>query len=297
MRKTEPTFPFDLDNQTAYRDWRARKLDGYPASAEALVVEVDNPLALNDAECAALLGVLRKTNMVLYAARTHVDDATLSLLLGEQFGLTHLDHNYLAENSGLSAITVSESGDKPQFIPYTAKALKWHTDGYYNSGSELIRAFVLHCVNDAAEGGDNALLDPEILYILLRDENPAYVRAMQQPDMMCIPARLDEEGIAREEASGPVFRLDPQSGALHTRYSARKRNIRWKEDALSKEALACLESLLAADLPYIFRAHLRPGMGLLCNNVLHERSAFHDDPAHGKRLLYRARFFDRIRGT
>jgi len=37
-------------------------------------------------------------------------------------------------------------------------------------------------------------------------------------------------------------------------------------------------------------------MGVICNNVLHTRSAFRDDPAH-PRLLYRARYYDRIRGT
>jgi hypothetical protein len=34
-------------------------------------------------------------------------------------------------------------------------------------------------------------------------------------------------------------------------------------------------------------------MGLVANNVLHDRSAFVDDPAH-PRLLYRARYLDRV---
>jgi hypothetical protein len=34
----------------------------------------------------------------------------------------------------------------------------------------------------------------------------------------------------------------------------------------------------------------------VCNNVLHERSAFEDDPAR-PRLLYRARYVERIAGT
>jgi len=38
---------------------------------------------------------------------------------------------------------------------------------------------------------------------------------------------------------------------------------------------------------------LQPGMGLLCNNVLHDRSGFTDDPAR-PRLIYRARYHDRI---
>jgi hypothetical protein len=34
-------------------------------------------------------------------------------------------------------------------------------------------------------------------------------------------------------------------------------------------------------------------MGLVCNNVLHDRAAFSDSDTQ-KRLLYRARYYDRI---
>ena len=44
------------------------------------------------------------------------------------------------------------------------------------------------------------------------------------------------------------------------------------------------------------RTRLEAGMGLVCNNVLHERSAF-EDSAAGPRLLLRARFTERIAGT
>jgi len=37
-------------------------------------------------------------------------------------------------------------------------------------------------------------------------------------------------------------------------------------------------------------------MGLLCNNVLHDRAGFSDDAGH-PRLLYRARYYDRIAGS
>jgi hypothetical protein len=38
---------------------------------------------------------------------------------------------------------------------------------------------------------------------------------------------------------------------------------------------------------------MQPGMGIVCNNVLHERSGFVDDPLR-PRLLYRARYYDRV---
>ena len=51
-----------------------------------------------------------------------------------------------------------------------------------------------------------------------------------------------------------------------------------------------------ADSPHIHRLTLAPGMGILCNNVLHDRTGFVDDPAR-PRLLYRARYHERIAGT
>jgi hypothetical protein len=77
------------------------------------------------------------------------------------------------------------------------------------------------------------------------------------------------------------------------RYTARTRSIEWKQDEVSRAAVAYLEQILASDSPYIYSARLESGMGLLCNNVLHDRSGFNDNP-DSPRLLYRARYYDRI---
>ena len=46
------------------------------------------------------------------------------------------------------------------------------------------------------------------------------------------------------------------------------------------------------------RYRLQPGEGLISNNALHCRSGFRDDPATGRtRLVYRARYYDRIADT
>ena len=60
--------PFGLDDERAWRDWRARKLAGYPASAADLVVEVTDPRALTRSEHAALAARCRAANMVIYAS-------------------------------------------------------------------------------------------------------------------------------------------------------------------------------------------------------------------------------------
>jgi alpha-ketoglutarate-dependent taurine dioxygenase len=80
------------------------------------------------------------------------------------------------------------------------------------------------------------------------------------------------------------------------RYSARTRNIAWKQDASTQAAAEFLLNLFRQDSPFIFRHRLKSGEGVLSNNVLHCRTAFEDSEDAGhKRLLYRARYFDRAR--
>ncbi|HQT25450.1 MAG TPA: TauD/TfdA family dioxygenase, partial [Burkholderiales bacterium] len=164
------------------------------------------------------------------------------------------------------------------------------TDGYYNPPERKIRAMLLHCAQSAAAGGENRLMDHEMLYCLLRDQNPGYIDALSMPDAMKIPERADETGVARKEETGPVFSFDSE-GHLHMRYTARTRSIEWKQDALTLAAVAALESILFFPSPYIFRTRLESGMGLICNNVLHDRSGFEGEG----RLLFRARYYDRIK--
>ncbi|HEY6095250.1 MAG TPA: TauD/TfdA family dioxygenase [Gallionellaceae bacterium] len=287
--------PFDLHDEASYQAWRKQKLAQAPASARDLIVEIDDPRQLTAAEHAALLDRIRRCNMVIYASRRVEADKDIARKIGQQFGLDHLNANWLAGEDGISQIEVKSGEPAKGFIPYTNKPIKWHTDGYYNPPAEQIRGMVLHCVRSAGEGGVNRLMDHEMLYLLLRDLNPEHIRALSAPDAMTIPARTDEEGVARAEQTGPVFSVDP-AGHLHMRYTARTRSIEWKKDAATQAAVAALEQVLASDSPYIYSAQLQPGMGLLCNNVLHDRSGFVDDAA-SPRLLYRARYFDRIAAT
>lgn len=291
-----PDSPFHPDNDAAYRAWRKAKLRDYPQRAEELVVEVANPKALTAAEHAALLARCRKANMAIYAGPDLGEDKNVPRLMGRQFSLERLDANLMSDEDEISTLTVAESGEKKgEFIPYTDRPIRWHTDGYYNRPDRQILGMMLHCVAPAHEGGANALLDHEILYLVLRDENPDHIRALMQEDAMSIPARMDESGIARAEETGPVFSTLP-GGQLHMRYTARTRSIAWKQDAATQAAIAAIEKLLNQDLPWKFQHRMEAGMGLLCNNVLHDRTGFVDSPEH-KRIMYRARYYDRIGQT
>jgi alpha-ketoglutarate-dependent taurine dioxygenase len=287
--------PFDLDNQAGYLAWREWKLDHAPRSPDELIVGIADPSHISPAEHAALLACCRIANMVIYRSREMAADKGIVHRIGHQFNLENLDANWLAGEDGISEIAVGADSQRRAFIPYSNRPIKWHTDGYYNPADRRIRAMLLHCVSAAAEGGENRLMDHEIAYILLRDEDPDFIRALSAPDAMTIPERTDEDGVARAAQTGPVFSTDT-TGNLHMRYTARTRSIEWKQDHATLAAVACLERILSSDSPYIYRTLLRPGMGLLCNNVLHDRSAFIDAEEH-PRLLFRARYFDRIEGS
>ena len=294
LAATKVQNPFDLDNADAYLNWRDQKLARAITDTGKLIVEIKDLRALTKAEHAALLERCRRSNMVIYA--THIEHADEEMVrqFGLRFGLDSLDANWLAGEQGISRVTVSnEDGLRQAYIPYTDRAIKWHTDGYYNPPERQVRSFVLHCVHSAGQGGGNRLLDHEIAYLMLRDSDVEFVRALSAPDAMTIPERADEQGVARAAQTGPVFSVDPATSALHMRYTARTRSIEWKQDAITLAAVAALEKLLASDLPHIHHTRLEPGMGLLCNNVLHDRSVFSDDP-DSPRLLYRARYHERI---
>lgn len=288
--------PFDLADETAYRAWRDAKLAAYPRRIDELIVPVADPRALTAQEKRALEDCVTRANMVFYSApHLPAADKTLPKKLGEQLGLFRLEGNYLADEDGLSSITPNEDEThvRGDYIPYTHKPINWHTDGYYNAPDKRILGMSLHCAQDAEEGGENALLDHEIAYIQLRDLNPGYIAALMQPDAMTIPPRMDENQISRPEQSGPVFSVDTEAGFLHMRYTARTRSIAWRADDLTQAAVKALAEILA-DSEYRLTARLTPGMGLICNNILHTRSAFSDSPGK-RRLLYRGRYYDRLR--
>jgi Taurine catabolism dioxygenase TauD, TfdA family len=285
--------PFDLDDEPAYRAWREDKLCALSARSE--VLELGNPRSLTSAERGALLERCARTNMAVYKSSFKDEDKSIPRLIALQLGLARLDPNYLAGDDGISSITPG-AGTRGEFIPYTDRAIGWHTDGYYNPPSRRIRAMTLHCVRDAPEGGESALLDHEIAYILLRDEDPGHVRALSAPDVLTIPPRLEGGAVARPAESGPVFSTDPIDRRLHMRYTARGVNIAWKQDRATREALAALGRVLRDGSPWILRLRLEPGMGIVCNNVLHARGAFRDAPGR-RRLLYRVRAYDRIAET
>ena len=260
---------------------------------------IARPHALTGAERDALLRACRRANFAVYRIHPGRPPGIAELrAFGEQLGLVHFDRHLWAPEAGIAVLRRESEGARAGYIPYTDRPLRWHTDGYYNSTDTAVRAVLMHCVAPAAEGGANWLLDPEMVYIALRDAAPEYVEALMQPDVMTIPANTREPGAPRAAVSGPVFSVSPADGSLHMRYTARTRSIRWQDDPLTREAVAFLETILKPRVSFAFRVRLQAGEGIVCNNVLHNREGFNDDPASARqRILWRARYRERIAGT
>jgi len=289
------TSPFNLEDAAAYQEWRHQKLQQRP-DIDDLLVAVENPFKLSVEEKSRIKDVCRRCNAAIYKVSNNhpFTDKELVQQLGLQCGLSHLDDNLRSDEDDITSLTVTEQMGN-QYIPYTNRPLSWHTDGYYNLPEYQVRGFVLHCAQPAAEGGENSLIDHELVYIHLRDENPAYIRALMHPDAMTIPANVDQGAEIRGACSGPVFSTDALTGSLHMRYSARKRNIEWRDDELTREAASQISRILDIDeLAYTYR--LKAGEGVICNNILHKRSGFNDSEDE-KRLMFRARYYDRIADT
>ena len=295
--------PFEFDDNIAYGAWREEKLSAYPRDIDALRVPVADLRRPSAVENDAIVNCCRRANMAIYVtdpcSESAAGDKSMRLALtdfGHAFGLKSMESHRSAEDDGIVAIEVTSAESKRGFIPYTTKALSWHTDGYYNPPDDPIRAMLLHCVRPAREGGVNALLDPEIIYIRLRDKDPALVAAMMHPEAMTIPESVEEDGGVRPVSIGPVILID-ETGRLTMRYTARTRNIHWRDDADTRAAVALINRLLThEEEELIIKYKMAAGEGLLCNNVLHTRSAFEDDD-QATRLLYRVRYRERIAQT
>jgi len=295
--------PFTLygvnSEDTAYKSWRSKKLLNTPNYLQhdlnMLFINIEDASSPTNLELQKITDACRNNSFCLYRINTKSSDNKKNIhSLAKHLDLSRLDNNICSDEDSLTSITNTPHKGQHEYIPYSTKRLSWHTDGYYNTPDRNINSMLLHCAQPAKDGGESLLMDHEIAYLLLRDENPAYIEALMQPDVMTIPANISEGKVIRDAQTGPVFSIN-NAGQLHMRYSARKRNIEWKQTDHTLEAIAFLEELLESDSKYIIKYSLKAGEGLICRNILHRRTAFVDfDEKSKKRLLYRGRYFDEL---
>jgi hypothetical protein len=282
-----------LDNSDEYQYWRDEKLANTTTELADCIVEIQNPSKLTSAEKNKVKNLCQHSNFALFQIDPTEQYENSVIDINAQFGLKDFDTHLFVKTGGLAHITQSDKKDQGEFIPYTDKNLGWHTDGYYNAIEQRIRAFSLFCVRPALKGGTSEWVDPQMIYLLLREDNPDVVKALIHPEAMSIPEHRVDGEVRRATSVGPVFFIDEKTQALYMRYTQRKKNIEFLDSLEIKQAVAYLDTLLNTTTDYHFKHLMQTGQGLLCNNVLHRRNAFTDDKDN-PRLLLRGRYFNRI---
>lgn len=293
-------FPWqDFSAGEAFRKWRDGKIRTVKRLAELLPVAMDSLLDCSPAALSEIRSRCSAGNYALYEVARREDDldadcaalASFSRTLG--FAVPE-DHRSAGE-WGVVALRTSEAPSKKGYIPYTSRPLNWHTDGYYNPEETPVKAFILHCHQQAASGGGNQIADAEVAYLRMREENPEFVRALMHPEAMTIPENREEDGKVRPVSVGPVFFADEATGRLQMRYTARTRSIEWRDDPVTREATEWFRGWLQSDDPLIRNLQMKPGQGMICNNVLHNRTGFEDGTGEeGARVILRIRFHERL---
>ncbi len=297
-----PIFSIDsiwnLSSNKAYLKWRKEKLKWAQELYNAPLIEIKDLANPSKAEQNEIIDRCNKTNMAIYQTPNNKssDEVRSNIRnFAKIFNLQFAESHRSAGKEEIVAITPSNAPKQKAYIPYSKKPINWHTDGYYNAPDEQVKAMVLHCFKPAQDGGQSQLFDNEIAYIRLRDENPDFIKALMHKEAMSIPQNLEENGDLRPISIGPVFSID-KNNKLNMRYTARTRSIEWRDDKTTKQAVEFLQNLLTNGDPFLITATLKAGQGVLCNNSLHNRTGFDkQNQAKSDRLLFRVRFFNRVR--
>ncbi len=285
-----------LDFESDYEAWRKERFAAWPSNDELEFVAIKDPGQLGEEEHLRLKQQCNRTNFALYRVANPeqvTKDSIRSLVA--RLGMKRLDQNLCADNDSVTTLKVMETTRAQGYIPYTNKALNWHTDGYYNELDQHIRSFSLHCVQNALSGGESLFINHELIYIKLVDQDPRLAAALMQPDVLTIPPNVEDGIEVRGPQTGPVFYRDRQTNCLHMRYTARTRSVHWKDAPLVTQSKLAIENLLANSTELVLKYTLQPGEGFICNNILHGRSAFtNGNMSDGERVMYRVRSYDRL---
>ena len=279
---------FNLNSAEDYKKWRDEKLAAYPKNIADLVVELGDMTALTAAEKGKVRELVERANMCVYTAGAAELSMDSLLALGRQLGVSDTDKARRHSNSD----ELTSSGILNSAIPFTTRHVRWHTDATYYGSDKTIQALFLLCKRPAVEGGSNKVLDHEILYILMRDKNPDALGVLMNKD--CFKYKNPKTGEIAENLGGKVFWTNTDGNLCH-RFSFRKMDMAWSEDADIQAARAVLESLIHNESEYVIEGRLESGLGLISNNVLHTREKLLDSEEDTqKRLLFRTRFYDRV---
>ena len=209
-----------MDSEAVSR-WCDARRETYAARGADRWIEIADPRNLRMAERDAIASQCARFNLALYRfARDRNDPDALSAF-ASAMGLERRDATLGADHRGIARVRVVRHTRGAEMIPFTLRALNWHTDGYYNASHQAVHGVVMHCASPAASGGETTLLDPDLVYAAIHEQSPALVEALAHPCAMTIPAHEAEGVVVRPARTGPVFRfLDNPPRAAHALHDA-----------------------------------------------------------------------------
>ena len=133
---------FYLGDQKAYDFWKSEKLDNLPKKMIDELVEISDPVNLSKEEINDVKELCRRANMAFYQFKKNVTKNDI-LKFSRGLGFGKVDPTLYGEDTGISVVTHIVGGSQKAYVPYTRKALGWHTDGYYNPLGREIGSFIL----------------------------------------------------------------------------------------------------------------------------------------------------------
>jgi hypothetical protein len=290
MKQWNVKYPrrFALDSDEDYLKWRDEKWAAYPSNVGELVVELADMTAISAAEKTKIMETVERANMCVYTAGSAELEMASLLALGKQLGVTRTDKS--ARHAQSDELT--DSGILSRAIPFSTRHCNWHTDATYYGSDSTIQALFLLCKRPALEGGSNKVLDHEVLYIHLREKDAGALEVLMNEN--CFNYRNPATGEVDPHRGGRVFWTNADGHLCH-RFSFRKTDMAWSDKSDVAAARKVLESLISEESAHVIEGRLESGMGLISNNVLHTRERLVDSgDAARKRLLFRARFYDRV---
>lgn len=276
--------PFDGQSHS-YLQWRNSRLQRQqhhtptPALLSTMLDHTDDLQAL-----ARLCTEVRDFGFAVYQWRNNSENASRDVThLHTALSLRAFDRGVVHTDDGLSLLTDMSGTSQGKFIPYTSKAMGWHTDGYYNTMEQSLRCFTIHCINPAQTGGTLTLLDHQLVLIALFDKNPQLVELLAHPQAMMLPANRDDLGHDRPARYSPVlFVRDDGTPGAH--FTTRTRHIEWRSPE-TLEAAQVMKTLIDDNIAWHHPLTLQAGQGVITRNVLHRREAYTDHPDAPRRML------------
>jgi [2-(trimethylamino)ethyl]phosphonate dioxygenase len=160
----------------------------------------------------------------------------------------------------------------PNNLAYTGLALSPHTDNPYRDPTPTLQ--LLHCLQNAAEGGENTLVDGFLLAETLRNRAPEHFHLLTTQ-----PVRFrfqDKESDLVAET--PLIRLDTQGQVMAVRYNNRSQAPFHFVPALIPAYYAAYRAFgqMVNNPAYQLRFKLNPGDLFIVDNerILHGRTGF-----------------------